>query len=73
MNLGIKSNGKLGILIHNQLSPYDFFHIRGILALLGDLCLILKEVKKLRLKLDINNLYNKIKEYLPKFKDLREV
>ncbi|MGQ4875698.1 MAG: hypothetical protein ACP6IY_16665 [Promethearchaeia archaeon] len=71
LNLGIESNGKLGIIIHNELSPSNFFQIRGILALVGDLYLILIETKKLSWYLDNKILFKLIKKYLPKFKAFR--
>ena len=41
---GIKSSGKYGVYIINQLSPHDFFHLRGILALVGDMAVITEKI-----------------------------
>ncbi len=69
--LGIESNAKYAIYINSFLSPYDFFSLRGILALVGDLYFLLKEIRKLTKELDNQNLFELLDKYLPNLKEFR--
>lgn len=68
---GKTSSGKRGVYIINQLSPRDFFYLRGILALVGDIALIIKKMKELSHELDNNMLSSLLESHLPNMKKYR--
>jgi len=68
---GIKSSGKYGVYIINQLSPRNFFYLRGILALVGDIALIIEKIKQLSHELDNNKLSSLLESHLPNMKKYR--
>jgi hypothetical protein len=70
-NAGIRSSGKYSVYIINQLSPRDFFHVRGILALVGDIADIVKKIKQLSYKLDNDKLSSLLELHLPNMKKYR--
>lgn len=68
------SSGNKGIYIINNLEPLEFFKLRGILALIGDLVITIRQIDKLSEKLDNNILPKLIKSHLPnleKYQDAR--
>jgi len=67
----ITSSGKRGIYIINQLLPRDFFHLRGILALAGDIAYIVEKIKELSHELDNNMLSSLLDSHLPNMKKYR--
>ena len=71
INIGLVSKGKHSIYIYNSLTPFEFFSLRGILALIGDLYFLIKETKKLSKYLDNEILFDLISNYLPKLKKFR--
>lgn len=68
---GITSGGKRGVYIINQLSPRHFFHLRGILALAGDIALIIEKIKRSSHKLDNNKLSSLLELHLSNMKKYR--
>ncbi|MHA1271784.1 MAG: hypothetical protein ACTSPY_18500 [Candidatus Helarchaeota archaeon] len=63
-----------GVTIINQLPPSDFFRLRGMLALIGDMVLIIKHLRKFSDNLDNNTLTILLDSHLPnmmKYRDAR--
>jgi len=68
---GIKSSGKYGVYIINQLSPRDFFRLRGMLGLVGDMFCIIKTMRNLSDNLDNSTLSSLLDNHLPNLKKYR--
>lgn len=69
--VSIRIGGRHNVCIVNKLSAADFFRLRGILALVGDMECIIREVRRLSDSLDNDALSTLLDSHLPNLKKYR--
>lgn len=68
---GHEIGGKGAIIFISEINPYDFFRLRGILAIIGDMYIFLKEIKEFSKNLKNQDLFNLISNWLPSINKYR--
>jgi hypothetical protein len=64
-------DGKNNMYFANMLLPSDFLRFRGMLALIGDMCLIIKETQSISASLDNDTLSNLLDKHEPNLQQYR--